>query len=225
MLSGSNTSIGLLENGTGLNQSLIQLTLLSEQTYNYLYGDWLSRTLYLLLVVIILIFGPLFGTTMVLFERFGADSQKRTIINRLCSFVFINVSIVSFTWSLLRILRDNFGLLSSKLLEPIFILNMWLDLSSNLFITQITVMRFLYIVIWKQMKVINDEFWTSVLSKSSYLIIFYISLMHHVLGGPGYDQGQFIHVMSPRNSRYDIYLYIIIIGDYNWNFINAALFL
>ena len=78
---------------------------------------------------------------------------------------------------------------------------MWLDLSTPVFISEITVFRFLYIVVWRRMKVINDEFWTTVLSKSTYLIIFYISLMCYVLGGPGsYDTGQIVNVMPLQNS-------------------------
>ena len=94
----------------------------SEEIYNYLYGQLISRMAYYLVLGIVVVFGPFLGMLMVLFERFGADSQKRTIINRLCSFVFINISIMSFTWSTLRILRDNFGLLTSKLFDPLAII-------------------------------------------------------------------------------------------------------
>ena len=92
--------------------------MLSEEIYNYLYGDWLSRTFYFFVIGVVLTLGPVLGTTMVLFERFGADSQKRTIINRLCSFIFINASIKSFSWGVLRILRDSLGLLNLKLFYP-----------------------------------------------------------------------------------------------------------
>ena len=172
----------------------------SHEIYNYLYGDLIPRASYYLILGVIIVFGPLLGITMVLFERFGADSQKRTIINRLCSFVFINVSIMSFTWCTLRILRDNFGLLTSKLFEYISIILMWLDISTLLFITEITVFRFLYIVVWRRMKVINDEFWTTVLSKSTYLVVFYLSMVCYVLNGPRYDSGEIVNVLPLQNN-------------------------
>ena len=172
--------------------------MLSEEIYNYLYGDWLSRTFYFFVIGVVLTLGPVLGTTMVLFERFGADSQKRTIINRLCSFIFINASIKSFSWGVLRILRDKLGLLNLKLFYPISIMAMVLELSIALFITEITIFRFLYIVVWKRMKVINDEFWTIVLAASTYLVTFYIILMYHMIGGEGYDAGQLIVVMTPH---------------------------
>ena len=174
----------LLENDTEVHQLSKEIDNFSHEIYNYLYGDLIPRASYYLILGVIIVFGPLLGITMVLFERFGADSQKRTIINRLCSFVFINVSIMSFTWCTLRILRDNFGLLTSKLFEYISIILMWLDISTLLFITEITVFRFLYIVVWRRMKVINDEFWTTVLSKSTYLVVFYLSMVCYVLNGP-----------------------------------------
>ena len=129
-------------NDTELQQSSKQMDHFSEEIYNYLYGQLISRMAYYLVLGIVVVFGPFLGMLMVLFERFGADSQKRTIINRHCSFVFINISIMSFTWSTLRILRDNFGLLTSKLFDPLAIIYLWLSLSTSLFITEITVFRF-----------------------------------------------------------------------------------
>ena len=190
----------LLENDTEVHQLSKEIDHFSHEIYNYLYGDLIPRASYYLILGVIIVFGPLLGITMVLFERFGADSQKRTIINRLCSFVFINVSIMSFTWCTLRILRDNFGLLTSKLFEYISIILMWLDISTLLFITEITVFRFLYIVVWRRMKVINDEFWTTVLSKSTYLVVFYLSLVCYVVNGPSYDSGEIVNVLPLQNN-------------------------
>ena len=135
-------------NDTELHQLSKQMEQFSNEIYNYLYGESVLRISYYLVLGIVAVFGPLLSMTMVLFERFGADSQKRTIINRLCSFVFINISIRSFTWSTLRILRDNFGLLTSKLFDPLALICMWLGLSIPVFITQITVFRFLYLLLF-----------------------------------------------------------------------------
>ena len=188
-------------NDTELHQLSKQMDQFSNEIYNYVYGDLGFRISYYLVLCIVVLFGPLLSMTMVLFERFGAYSQKRTIINRLCSVVFINVSIRSFTWSTLRILRDNFGLLTSKFFDPLSIIVLLLDLSTPVFFTEITVVRFLYIVVWRRMKVVNDEFWTTVLSKSTYLIIFYISLMCYVLGGPRPDDaGQIVNVRPTQNN-------------------------
>ena len=188
-------------NTTNPEQSIKQIEMIAEEVYNYLYGDLIYRVFYFFVIGVVLIFGPILCTTMVLFEQFGADSQKRNILNRLCSYVFVNASILSFLWSLLRILRDSFGLLNWNLFYPISIIFGWLNLSCIMFITEITVFRFFYIVVWKRMKVIDDEFWTSVASKSTYLAIFYIILLYHVMGGKGYDTGQFILVMTPQDRK------------------------
>ena len=192
---------GMKQNDTEIHESIQQMEQLSKEMYDYIYGDWLSHSLYLVDIVTVLILGPIFGMTLALFERFGADSQKRTMINRLFSFTLINFSILSFGWGILRLLRDRLGLLSTKLYSPLSIIYMWLDLSSGLLITEITVIRFLYIVVWKRMKVINDEFWTSVVSISTYLITFYIILMHHIIGDHGLDTGKLILVFSPHHTR------------------------
>ena len=134
------------------------------------------------MLVLILIVGPALYIAIVLYENFGADSQKRTIINRLCSFLFCNIAINSCIWGVTRILRDIFGLLPNYVFmwARFFFLSM--GGSAALFATEITMFRFLYIVIWKRMKPINDEFWTRVLALSNYVISVTFFLAAYLVG-------------------------------------------
>ena len=144
--------------------------------YEYIYGNTVSYTFYYVVLVLSLTLGPLLCSTIVLYEQFGADRQKRTIINRIVSYIFSNIAINSFIWGLVRILRDVYGLLPAQLVTWIFFFTKFIRISTVLFATELTIFRFLYIVIWKRMKSINDELWMNVFATSTYLIALYFRL-------------------------------------------------
>ena len=149
----------------------------SNAIYEYLYGDVTSYTMYYAVLVVSLIVAPLLCISIVLYENFGADRQKRTILNRILSFILSNLAILSFFWSLLRILRDATGLLPSRSVSWLLFFWKSIGYSTLLFASELAIFRFLFIVVWKRMKAINDEFWMSVLAMSTYLIAFYTLLL------------------------------------------------
>ena len=185
-------SMNIINNSGEVNSSSINV-------YQYLYGDTLSCIIYYAVIVLVLVVGPLLCTGIVLYERFGADSHKRTILNRLSSFFFINFAIQSIIWSILRILRDTIGLLPSHLVTPILAFSHNLSLSSLLFITEVTVLRFMFIVVWKRMKAINDEFWGAMCFVSTHMISMFFVFSVSLVGDHGYDMSTFIDV-TVRNT-------------------------
>ena len=154
-----------------------------NDTYEYIYGDIASYICYYVANVLSLTVGPFLCGTIVMYEHFGADNQKRTIINRISSFIFSNITINSIIWGVLRILRDVYGLLPSRLVTWILAFHKSMQFSTILFATELAIVRFLYIVVWKRMKPINDEFWTRVLAMSTYLIALYSGLIVSFMGG------------------------------------------
>ena len=172
------------ENVTIDGSTLTEMDQTSNTIYEYLYGDVVPRISYYIVLVLILFVGTLLSISIVLYEHFGADSQKRTIINRLCSLIFSNIAINSCVWSVLRILRDIFGLLPTYITTWALFVLKTLNMSSVLFATELIIFRFLYIVIWKRMKTINDEFWIRVLAMSTYLIASLHCLASFLLGHP-----------------------------------------
>ena len=170
--------------------------------YEYLYkANFASSLFYYILLLIILIFGPFLCVTIVVYENFGSDRQKRTIINRLSSHVFSNIAINSFIWSILRIIRDNVGLLSHSLAASINSISAVVWISSTLFITELVIFRFLYIVVWRRMKEINDEFWHYILLLSNILISITFAVGNYLCGNTGYDKVMIVDVFQKDHKR------------------------
>ena len=170
--------------------------------YEYLYkANFASSLFYYILLLIILIFGPFLCVTIVVYENFGSDRQKRTIINRLSSHVFSNIAINSFIWSILRIIRDNVGLLSHSLAASINSISAVVWISSTLFITELVIFRFLYIVVWRRMKEINDEFWHYILLLSNILISITFAVGNYICGNTGYDKVMIVDVFQKDHKR------------------------
>ena len=170
--------------------------------YEYLYkANFASSLFYYILLLIILIFGPFLCVTIVVYENFGSDRQKRTIINRLSSHVFSNIAINSFIWSILRIIRDNVGLLSHSLAASINSISAVVWISSTFFITELVIFRFLYIVVWRRMKEINDEFWHYILLLSNILISITFAVGNYLCGHTGYDKVMIVDVFQKDHKR------------------------
>ena len=170
--------------------------------YEYLYkANFACSLFYYILLLIILTFGPFLCVTIVVYENFGSDRQKRTIINRLSSHVFSNIAINSFIWSILRIIRDNVGLLSHSLAASINSFSAVVWISSTFFITELVIFRFLYIVVWRRMKEINDEFWHYILLLSNILISITFAVGNYLCGNTGYDKVVIVDVFQKDHKR------------------------
>ena len=150
--------------------------------HDYMYGGIPSQICYHIMIILPTLIGSLLAISIVLYEQFGADRQKRTIINRFLPFIIANLMISILTWNVVRLIRNSYGLLPYQWIAWEFYLRKWLNLSTVFFYNQLTIFRFLYIVVWKRVKVINDEFWITVLSMSTYLITFFFCIIVYLLG-------------------------------------------
>ena len=176
----------------------------SPKIYEYMYDDHVSYIIYYCVLILILVVGPLLCFPIVLYERYGGDRQKRTIINRLCSLIFTNIAFQSCNWSMLRIMRDIFGLLPTHITNIVALISNTVELSSLLFVTELTMFRFLYIVVWRRMKTIEDDFWNFVLTMSTFLVALFFSLSVHICGGQTYGMGHIVDVTEHKETRYII---------------------
>ena len=78
----------------------------TELLYQYLYGDVSGKIVLYSNIVISSLVGPILMIGIVIFEMFGGDSQKRTIVNRLLSALLINTAIWSFLSGIIKTSRD-----------------------------------------------------------------------------------------------------------------------
>ena len=168
-----------------------------------MYGNITLCVTYYFGLALVLILGPLLSLTIVFYERFGADRQKRTIINRLLSIIFIHIAMQSCIWSVFRLVRGTVGLLEDDSIVLIIMLSQVLMMSSLFFSTEVTILRFLYIVVWRRMKTINDDFWNVVLMISTYAISVFYSISTCLLGGPSYNTEKITDITFHKDSRYN----------------------
>ena len=204
-MEGSNNYRNLTTESVNITNSSLrseEMEAITITFYEYLYNTNLACSLfYYVLLLIILTFGPFLCVTIVVYENFGSDRQKRTIINRLSSHVFSNIAINSFIWSILRIIRDNVGLLSHSLAASINSISAVVWISSTFFITELVIFRFLYIVVWRRMKEINDEFWHYILLLSNILISITFAVGNYICGNTGYDKVMIVDVFQKDHKR------------------------
>ena len=192
------------ENIQTLNTSIPARNISSITIYEYMYGDDISYAIYYSALVLILVVGPVLCLTIVLYEHYGGDRQKRTIINRLASLIFTNIALQSCIWSILRIMRDMFGLLPTNMTTVAAMFAVTVQISSLFFVTELTIFRFLYIVVWRRMKTIEDDFWNFVLTVSTALVSVYYVLAFYICGDKNYDMGYITDITEYEEQRYII---------------------
>ena len=89
----------------------------AELLYESLYGGTQGKIVLYCSMFLFSVVGPLLMLGIVIFEMFGGDSQKRTIINRLLSAILIHTAIWSILWGITRIVRDTCGLVDFTILH------------------------------------------------------------------------------------------------------------
>ena len=165
----------------------------TELLYQYLYGDVSGKIVLYSNIVVSSLVGPILMIGIVIFEMFGGDSQKRTIVNRLLSALLINTAIWGFLLGIIKTSRDIIGLLD-------FNFALLLQLSAKLFLNAayifynvLTVIRYLFIVVWKRMRGFQDKFWSSFFCLSAYILSFWFDIVY-VMGGLHPDQDLLIRI-------------------------------
>ena len=167
-----------------LEGSMGQLTILSvsantrlERRHEYLYGSPSAKIAQFFLMFINQVVGTILLAGIIAYEKRGGDPQKRNIINRLQSILFENMIVVKTVIGIGKLSREIFGLIDfSVMIWLEFVIGIALYNITLIFI-EIAVIQFMYIVVWKRMKQINDEFWSFYLNVttsclSSWLVLF-----------------------------------------------------
>lgn len=117
--------------------------------------------------------GPTFMFGIVAFEMFGGDSQKRTIVNRLLSALLFNAAMLSIILGIRRITRDSVGLLDYNLALFFRLSSIFFHIAAGIFYNALTIFRFLFIVVWRRMRGVQDKFWSYFILFSAYVLSFW----------------------------------------------------
>ena len=154
----------------------------TELLYQYLYGGVSGKMVLYSNIVVSSLVGPILMIGIVIYEMFGGDSQKRTIVNRLLSALLINTAIWSFLLGIIKTSRDINGLLD-------FNIALILQLSARLFLNAayisynvLTIIRYLFIVVWKRMRGFQDKFWSSFFCFSAYTLSVWFIIVYLMAG-------------------------------------------
>ena len=121
-----------------------------EVFYNYLYGDTTGKIVLVSNLIISSIIGPTLMFGIVIFEMFGGDSQKRTILNRLLSACLINAAISFIGLGIIRTIRDAIGVFDYNLVLILRLCLRFFVNSGYIFYNILTFFRYLFIVVWKK---------------------------------------------------------------------------
>ena len=154
----------------------------NEVLYNYLYGDIEWKIILYSTIFLILFIGPILMFGIVVFEIFGGDSQKRTIINRLLSGFLINAAIFGIMVGVSRIVRECYGLVDSRLGLFMTVARMIVRIASYNFFFCLTIWRYLFIVVWKRMRGIQDNFFSIFISLSIYAFSVWVTIARLIIG-------------------------------------------
>ena len=169
-----------------LDGSIGQLTCLSvstntrlERRHEYLYGSPSAKIAQAFFFLATHVVGPILIAGMIAYEKRGFDPQKRNVINRLQSILFENMIFVKTVIGLGKLLREIFGLVEFSVMIQIECLASIGFYNISLLFIQITTIQFMYIVVWKRMKQINDEFWSFYLNITTTCLSTWLVLFDH----------------------------------------------
>ena len=127
--------------------------------HTYLYGRLPTKMAYFFMMFITYIVGPMLVSGIIIFEKYGGDPQKRNLINRLLSMALMNQIMLSVLVGVCRVCREMFGLIDFNIMLWIESFGYILLTNFILFMNQMTILQYLYIIVWKRVRMIDDGFW------------------------------------------------------------------
>ena len=154
----------------------------AELLYEYLYGGTQGQLLLHSSTFLFSFVGPILMFGIVIFEMFGGDSQKRTIVNRILSELLIITALWSILVGTTRIARNVFGLLEFDAAMFLRLLTVFFRISIYIFYNLLTISRFLFIVVWRRMRGVQDKFWILLFNIATYSISFWSVICIYILG-------------------------------------------
>ena len=170
-----------LEAPIGLTTSInISTNAELERFYEELFSDQTSKLSQIILLIVTHIIGPIFLSGIIAYEKYGGDPQKRNIINRLQSLGIASLIIASEIHGTVIILRETFGLIDLSIIIWIECLFCMFVCNALLFFAEMSVIHLLYIVVWKRVKSIDDEFWACFLISTTSVVSFWVTIVDHI---------------------------------------------
>ena len=151
-----------------------------EIYYDELFGNPTAKFAQIVFLTLTYLIGPILLSGIIAYEKYGGDPQKRNIINRLQTLGVASIIMGSVIHGIVIIVRELFGLIDFDVMIWIECLFCMLCCNALLFFAEMSVFHLLYIVIWKRVRVIYDEFWACFLSTSTSLISFWVVLVDHI---------------------------------------------
>lgn len=132
--------------------------------HTYLYGTVPAKIVYFFMLFITHIIGPILVSGIIIFEKYGGDSQKRNVINRLHSMALMNQILLSILLGVCRVWREIFGLIDFNIMLWIESFAYIFCANYILFMNEMTILQYLYIIVWKRIRVLDDGFFAFFLS-------------------------------------------------------------
>ena len=170
-----------LEAPIGLTTSInISTNAELERFYEELFSDPTSKLSQIILLIVTHIIGPIFLLGIIAYEKYGGDPQKRNIINRLQSMGIASLIIATEIHGIVIILRETFGLIDLSIIIWIECLFCMFICNALIFFAEMSVIHLLYIVVWKRVKSIDDEFWACFLISTTTVVSFWVTIVDHI---------------------------------------------
>lgn len=141
-----------------IDESLIEdLTIHIEESNHYRLPLWvkLSATISYILGL----FGAFILLSFVAYEKNGLASPYRMVSNQLLSLFYLNVIFNAIICRGIDLVGIWIGFLPQRICQAnITIKNGFLPITSFMFLVMISFVRFMFVVVWKRMKILNDDF-------------------------------------------------------------------
>ena len=170
-----------LEAPIGLTTSInISTNAELERFYEKLFSEPTSKFSQMILLIVTHIIGPIFLSGIIAYEKYGGDPQKRNIINRLQSMGIASLIIATEIHGIVILLRETFGLIDLSIIIWIECLFCMFVCNALLFFAEMLVIHLLYIVVWKRVKSIDDEFWACFLISTTSVVSFWVTIVDHI---------------------------------------------
>jgi len=166
-----------------INQSTLHLNstvyLPLDSFHIYLNEHLEAKISYCILLFFTHIVGPILMSGIISFERKEGDPQKRNVINRLFSMALINAMMFCILVGVCRAWDMMIGLISSNAMFWIECFGYIICNNVMLFMNEMTILRYLHIIVWKRVKDIDDGLWALILSNATFGVSIWQSIFEH----------------------------------------------
>ena len=159
----------ILSTNDSLTMTNVSTDFVLNNLHSQLYGSTLGKLGYFFMACLMnMVVGPILLSGITVFEVFSGDPQKRNVINRLMSLCSVHLILLSILIGCCQVWRGTLGLIDVHVMTWIEGVGEFLVSNVVLFYDEMTILRFLYIVVWKRVVELDDKLWTIVLCVVNY---------------------------------------------------------